>query len=151
MKRIINIKLLNKNFNYKLPSYETDGSAGLDLRACITNSIVLKSGQTKLISTGIAIHINNYNIAAIILPRSGLSHNHGIILSNNIGLIDPDYQGPILISLFNRSKYNFIIKPNYRIAQIIFTPIFKVKLKVVKHFTNRSKRFNKGFGHSGIE
>ncbi|MCV2506277.1 MAG: dUTP diphosphatase [Candidatus Lightella neohaematopini] len=151
MKKIINVKFLNKNFNYKLSSYATSGSAGLDLRACIKDSIILKSRQTKLISTGIAIHINDYNIAAIILPRSGLSHRYGIILSNNIGLIDSDYQGPILISLFNRSNYNFIIKPNYRIAQMVFVPIVKVELKLVKNFTKRSTRYNKGFGHSGIK
>ncbi|MCV2528448.1 MAG: dUTP diphosphatase [Candidatus Lightella neohaematopini] len=151
MKKTINIKFLNKNFNYKLPSYETDGSAGLDLRACIKNHIILKSREVKLISTGIAININDYNIAAIILPRSGLSHRYGITLSNNVGLIDSDYQGPILVSLLNRSKYDFIIKPNYRIAQILFIPIFKVKLQVVKHFIKKSKRHNRGFGHSGIK
>ncbi|MCV2525769.1 MAG: dUTP diphosphatase [Candidatus Lightella neohaematopini] len=151
MKKIINIKFLNKNFNYKIPSYETDGSVGLDLRACIKNPIILKSKEIKLISTGIAIDINDYNTAAIVLPRSGLSHRYGIILSNNVGLIDSDYQGPILVSLFNRSKYNFTIKPNYRIAQMLFIPIFKVKIQVVKYFIKKSKRYNKGFGHSGIK
>ncbi|CEN32008.1 Deoxyuridine 5'-triphosphate nucleotidohydrolase [Candidatus Westeberhardia cardiocondylae] len=147
----IDIKILNKNTKNKfhLPKYTTSGSSALDLRACINNIIKLKSNQTKLIPTGIAIHIMDPNIAAIIVPRSGLGHHSGIILGNSIGIIDSDYQGELMLSIWNRKKHNFFIKPNSRIAQIIFIPIIKIKFNIVNSFQYTTKRKKKGFGHSG--
>ncbi|ANZ22738.1 deoxyuridine 5'-triphosphate nucleotidohydrolase [Buchnera aphidicola (Diuraphis noxia)] len=147
----IEIQLINLNTEQQNlpPKYATEGSSGLDLRACLEKKIKLKSEKTILISTGIAIYIKNPNIAGLILPRSGLGHNEGIVLGNLIGLIDSDYQGQLMISLWNRSKKDFYINPNDRVAQIIFIPIIKPSFSIVTSFT-KSVRSDSGFGHSGI-
>lgn len=147
----IDIKILDSRIGneFSFPSYATKKSAGLDLYACIHDIINLMPGKKILISTGLAIHINDSRIAALILPRSGLGHREGIILGNSVGLIDPDYQGEIMVSLFNSSENIFIIKPGLRIAQIIFFPIIKTKLNLVKKFQINEIRGEKGFGHSG--
>ncbi|MCK5902405.1 MAG: dUTP diphosphatase [Cocleimonas sp.] len=131
-----------------LPEYTTEGSAGMDLRACLDKALILKAGETQLIPTGLAIHIADPNIAATILPRSGLGHKHGIVLGNLVGLIDSDYQGQLFISCWNRSGQDFIIEIADRIAQLIFVPILQVQLNQVDHFEN-SQRGDGGFGHSG--
>lgn len=147
----INIKIIN-DLIYKFsifPKRATPGSAGLDLFACIDTPIILYPKKTHLISTGIAIHINNNKIAGMILPRSGIGHNYGIILGNTIGLIDSDYQGELLVSLWNRGEKQFIIIPGERIAQLLFVPIIAVNFKLVSSFDpSTSKRGIKGFGHS---
>lgn len=148
----INIKILDSHIgnSFNMPNYATDGSAGLDLRACIHKLIVVSPGETVLIPTGLAIHIADTNLAGIILPRSGLGHKHGIVLGNLVGLIDSDYQGPLMVSVWNRNKDPFTINPGIRIAQIVFMPIVKVAFNLVESF-DYSKRGNDGFGHSGLE
>lgn len=131
-----------------LPEYTTQGSAGMDLRACIKETLVLKAGETHLIPTGLAIHIKDPSIAATILPRSGLGHKHGIVLGNLVGLIDSDYQGQLFISCWNRSNTDFTIEVADRIAQLVFVPIIQVTLNQVDSF-NASDRGEGGFGHSG--
>ncbi len=131
-----------------LPSYATDGSAGMDLRACLDDALVLEAGQTELIPTGIAIHIADPGIAATILPRSGLGHKHGLVLGNLVGLIDSDYQGQLFISCWNRSQTAYTIEPGDRIAQLVFVPVLQVSLTPVDSF-NSSERGDGGFGHSG--
>ena len=131
-----------------LPNYATDGSAGMDLRACIDNSMTIEPGQTSLIPTGIAIHIADPGIAATILPRSGLGHKHGLVLGNLVGLIDSDYQGQLFISCWNRSKKAYTIEVGDRIAQLVFLPVVQVELNAVESFDN-SERGAGGFGHSG--
>ncbi|CRK85994.1 Deoxyuridine 5'-triphosphate nucleotidohydrolase [Candidatus Providencia siddallii] len=147
----IDLKILDEFIGKKipLPNYFTTGSAGLDLYACINKSINLKSNQTELIPTGISIHINDKQLAAIILPRSGLGHNNGIILGNSIGLIDSDYQGQLMISLWNRSKKQFTINPGSRVAQLVFINIIQIEFNIVNNFET-TKRGIKGFGHSGF-
>ncbi|MBK4764860.1 MAG: dUTP diphosphatase [Pantoea sp. Brub] len=153
MKKQINIQILDKRLGkiFALPNYITDGSAGLDLCACIDDILTITPNSTHLIPTGLAIHINDNNLAAIILPRSGLGHNNGIILGNSIGLIDSDYQGQLMVSIWNRGKEIFIMKPGNRIAQLVFLPIVKVEFNIVQHFTNNSTRGDNGLGHSGTE
>jgi dUTP pyrophosphatase len=131
-----------------LPHYATEGSAGLDLRACVDGPLELLPGQTQLIPTGLAIHIEDKNIAALILPRSGLGHKHGIVLGNLVGLIDPDYQGPLMISCWNRSLIPYTFEPGERIAQLIMVPILKAHFEVVDEF-KESDRGAGGFGSSG--
>jgi dUTP pyrophosphatase len=131
-----------------LPRYATEGSAGLDLRACVDEPLELKPGQAQLIPTGLAIHIADKNIAALILPRSGLGHKHGIVLGNLVGLIDPDYQGPLMISCWNRSLIPYTFEPGERIAQLIMVPILKAHFEVVDEF-EESDRGAGGFGSSG--
>lgn len=147
----IQIKILNADIKYKyiLPRYATEGSSGLDLRAAIKNKILLKSKKVILIPTGIAIHISDSNITAMILPRSGLGHKKGIVLGNLVGVIDSDYQGELMVSLWNRSTEEFYINPYDRIAQIIFVPIIRPNFILVKNF-HKTQRAEKGFGHSGI-
>ncbi|CAL1328978.1 dUTP diphosphatase [Candidatus Providencia siddallii] len=147
----IDLKILDKRIGniFPLPKYSTKGSAGLDLCACINKPVLLNSNESKLISTGLAIYIANKQIAAIILPRSGLAHKHGIILNNSIGLIDSDYQGEIMISILNHSNKKFYIKPGNRIAQLIFIPIFQIQFNIVNNF-KKTKRGINGFGHSGF-
>ncbi|QCI22383.1 dUTP diphosphatase [Buchnera aphidicola (Lipaphis pseudobrassicae)] len=135
--------------NISLPKYATLGSSGLDLRACLEKKIKLKPQKTILIPTGIAIYIKNPNITGIILPRSGLGHKKGIVLGNLVGIIDSDYQGELMISIWNRSKKVFYINPNDRVAQIIFIPIIKPIFSLVKSF-DKTIRSDGGFGHSGI-
>lgn len=133
---------------FPLPAYATNGSAGLDLRACIDASVTLGPGQTQLVPTGLAIHLEDPGLAAVILPRSGLGHKHGIVLGNLVGLIDSDYQGPLMVSLWNRGQSSFVIEPGERIAQLVVVPVVQVDLEVVNDFA-ASTRGEGGFGHSG--
>lgn len=151
MKKKINIKFLDSSLEKRnfIPKYATLGSAGLDLRASLNQEIYLKPNKVKLLKTGLAIHIEDKNLAAIILPRSGLGHFHGIVLGNLVGLIDSDYQGELMVSLWNRSKKKFFIKPGDRIAQIVFISVSQVNFNIVKKF-KKTERSNSGFGHSGF-
>ncbi|MEK6731029.1 MAG: dUTP diphosphatase [Pseudomonadota bacterium] len=146
----IQLKILNKKMGREipLPHYATKGSAGLDLRACLDEPIILPSGKTTLIPTGFAIHIGEPGLAAMILPRSGLGHKHGIVLGNLVGLIDSDYQGEILISCWNRGEEPFTIQPGERIAQMVFVPIVQVGFELVSSF-EETVRSTGGFGSSG--
>src|SRR5665213_131580 len=131
-----------------LPAYATDGSAGMDLRACIDAPVTLAPGQTQLLATGLAIHIDDPGLAAVILPRSGLGHKHGIVLGNLVGLIDSDYQGPLMVSVWNRGSLAFTLNPMERIAQLVVVPVQHVTFKVVDDFS-ASARGTGGFGSSG--
>jgi len=131
-----------------LPHYATGGSAGLDMRACIDDALTVAPGETVLVPTGLAIHIEDNNLAAVLLPRSGLGHKHGVVLGNLTGLIDSDYQGQVFISCWNRSQKSYEIQPGERIAQMIFVPIEQVTFEIVEEFED-SRRGEGGFGHSG--
>ena len=131
-----------------LPHYATGGSAGLDMRACIDDALTVAPGETVLVPTGLAIHIEDNNLAAVLLPRSGLGHKHGVVLGNLTGLIDSDYQGQVFISCWNRSQKSYEIQPGERIAQMVFVPIEQVTFEIVKEFED-SRRGEGGFGHSG--
>ncbi len=131
-----------------LPTYATQGSAGMDLRACIDAPITLKPGQTELIPTGMAIHIEDPSLCAMLLPRSGLGHKHGVVLGNLVGLIDSDYQGQLMVSCWNRGDTTFVIEPSERIAQMILVPVVQANLTIVEDF-DASIRGTGGFGHSG--
>lgn len=131
-----------------LPHYATDGSAGLDMRACIDDAITIAPGETVLIPTGLAIHIGDASLAAVLLPRSGLGHKHGLVLGNLTGLIDSDYQGQIFISCWNRGSASYSVQPAERIAQMVFVPVEQVEFSVVEEFDD-SERGSGGFGHSG--
>jgi len=146
--RNIDVKILDARLRDQLPAYATAGSAGLDLRACIDAPIQLQSGQTELIPSGIAIHLADPGLAAMILPRSGIGHKHGIVLGNLVGLIDSDYQGQLLVSLWNRSPNAFILNPMERIAQLVVVPVVQVGINIVEEFT-RSTRGAGGFGSTG--
>ncbi len=134
---------------FPLPAYATAGSAGVDLRACVTENVLLRPGQTTLVPTGIAVHMDDPSLAAVILPRSGLGHKHGIVLGNLVGLIDSDYQGQIMVSCWNRGTEAFIIEPGARLAQMVFVPVVQVDFEVVTEFA-ASDRGAGGFGHTGI-
>ncbi|WP_217875480.1 dUTP diphosphatase [Pseudoalteromonas shioyasakiensis] len=146
----IEVKILDPKIGNEipLPAYATEGSAGVDLRACIDETITLEPGQTELIPTGIAIHMQDKNLAATILPRSGLGHKHGIVLGNLVGLIDSDYQGQLFISCWNRGDTTFEIESGDRIAQLVFLPVIQAQFEIVEEF-NKSDRGEGGFGHSG--
>jgi dUTP pyrophosphatase len=144
----IDFKILNPLVKDHLPSYASKGSAGLDLRACIEHVQTINPGETFLIPTGISIYIKDHNYAAVILPRSGLGHKHGIVLGNLVGLIDSDYQGELLVSCWNRSKNAFLINPLERIAQLVILPIIQAKFNLVDEFTE-SERGKGGFGSTG--
>ncbi len=146
----IQLKILDPRIgkDIPLPEYATDGSAGLDLRACLDNDLTLEPGQTELIPTGLAIHIADPALAAVILPRSGLGHKHGIVLGNLVGLIDSDYQGQLFVSTWNRGSQSFVIKPAERLAQLVFVPVVQAAFEVVEEF-DQSQRGEGGFGHSG--
>ena len=148
MKQSIQLKILDKRIgtDIPLPAYATDGSAGMDLRACVDASIIVKPGETQLIPTGIAIHIADPNLAAVILPRSGLGHKHGVVLGNLVGLIDSDYQGQLYISCWNRGP--FTIECGDRIAQLVIVPVVQAEFDVVSEFDS-SDRADGGFGHTG--
>ena len=146
--RNIDVKILDARLRDQLPTYATPGSAGLDLRACIDAPIVMKPGQTELIPSGIAIHLDDPGVAAMVLPRSGMGHKHGIVLGNLVGLIDSDYQGQILVSLWNRSAAAFTLNPLERIAQLVVVPVVQVGFNVVDEFTH-STRGTGGFGSTG--
>lgn len=146
----IQLKLLDPRLgdSIDLPDYATDGSAGLDLRACLEQDMTLQPGETVLIPTGLAIHIDDPGLAAVLLPRSGLGHKHGIVLGNLVGLIDSDYQGQIFVSCWNRSQTAFEIKVGERIAQMVFVPVVQVGFEQVAEFS-ASERGTGGFGHTG--
>lgn len=146
----IQLKILDQRVgrDFPLPGYATGGAAGLDLRACLDAPLTLHGGETALIPTGIAIHIADPGLAAMLLPRSGLGHKHGIVLGNLTGLIDSDYQGPLLISCWNRGDAAFTIEPGERIAQMIVVPVVKARFEVVDEF-DASERGAGGFGSSG--
>ena len=145
----VQIKILDEKLR-DLPSFSTGGSAGLDLRASITSDLILKSNKTELIATGVAIFIDDNSHAALILPRSGLGHKHGIVLGNLVGLIDSDYQGQIFVSCWNRGDTTFTVEPGERIAQMVFVPVIQVEFEVVEEF-DASERGAGGFGHTGRE
>lgn len=146
----ISLKLLDPRLGNEipLPAYATDGSAGLDLRACLKEETVLSPGETILIPTGMAMHINDPELAAVIVPRSGLGHRHGIVLGNLVGLIDSDYQGELMVSCWNRSDTPFTIEVGTRIAQLVFVPVMRVGFQVVDSFES-TLRGEGGFGHTG--
>ena len=146
----IQLKILDPRIGGEipLPEYATDGSAGLDLRACIDQPLVIETQQTELIPTGLALHIADHKMAAIIIPRSGLGHKHGLVLGNLVGLIDSDYQGQIMVSCWNRSHGAFTIEPGDRIAQLVMVPIVRAQFEIVDDF-EPSSRGEGGFGHSG--
>lgn len=146
--RNIDLKIMDNRLKEHLPSYATPGSAGLDLRACIDHVLTLQPGDTELIPTGIAIHIGTPDLAAIILPRSGLGHKHGIVLGNLVGLIDSDYQGQLFVSCWNRSKSAFILNPMERLAQLVIVPVVRVGFNIVDDFES-SERGEGGFGSTG--
>lgn len=146
----IKLRILDRRLEgqFPLPSYATDGSAGIDLRACVDESTTLAPGDTVLVPTGIAIHIGDPSLAAVILPRSGLGHKHGIVLGNLVGLIDSDYQGQLFVSCWNRGTDAFTIEPGERIAQLVFVPVVRAEFDVVDDF-EATERGAGGFGHSG--
>ena len=145
---LIDLKLLDPRMAEHLPAYATPGSAGLDLRACIDTACVLEPGQTKLIPTGLSIHIADPGLAAMILPRSGLGHKHGIVLGNLVGLIDSDYQGPLMVSCWNRGNAVFTIEPMERLAQLVIVPVVQATFRVVDAFDTTARGAG-GFGSTG--
>ena len=144
----VQLKILNPKMKDYLPHYATPGSAGLDLRACLDEAIVLQAGETKLIPTGLSIYLDNPNLAAMLLPRSGLGHKHGIVLGNLVGLIDSDYQGELVISVWNRGQTAFTIEPMERIAQMVIVPVVQAIFEQVDEFV-ASERGEGGFGSTG--
>ncbi len=144
----IDIKILDERLKQHPPCYATPGAAGLDLRACIEHVLTLHPGQTELIPTGVAIHLEDPKLAAMILPRSGLGHKHGIVLGNLVGLIDSDYQGQIFVSCWNRGQTSFLLNPMERIAQLVVVPVMQVGFNVVDEFVE-SARGHGGFGSTG--
>jgi len=144
----VELKILDSRLNENMPAYATSGSAGLDLRACINEAITIKPGETTLIPTGMAIHLANPAYAAMILPRSGLGHKHGIVLGNLVGLIDSDYQGQLFVSCWNRSQEAFVMNPMERMAQLVIVPVAQANFSVVAEF-NASERGEGGFGSTG--
>jgi dUTP pyrophosphatase len=144
----LQVKILDERMRDQMPSYGTPGSAGLDLRACIDAAIEIAPGQTVLIPTGLSIFVEDPRYAALILPRSGLGHKHGIVLGNLVGLIDSDYQGQLMVSTWNRSSLPFILEPMERLAQLVIMPIQQVNLKIVDEFAE-SSRGTGGFGSTG--
>jgi dUTP pyrophosphatase len=146
--KTLDVKILDPRLRDALPQYSTAGAAGLDLRACIVEPMTLAPGAAELIPSGIAIHLSDPGLAAIVLPRSGLGHKHGIVLGNLVGLIDSDYQGQVMVSVWNRSGAAFTINPMERIAQLVVVPVVRVRLNVVEEFS-ASQRGAGGFGSTG--
>lgn len=144
----IELKILDPRMRERLPSYGSPGSAGLDLRACLDEPLPLAAGASALVPTGIAIHIGNPGFAALVLPRSGLGHKHGVVLGNLVGLIDSDYQGQLFVSVWNRGRASFTIQPMERIAQLVVVPVLQVDFNVVTDFS-ASERGEAGFGSTG--
>ncbi|MDH4390980.1 MAG: dUTP diphosphatase [Aquabacterium sp.] len=144
----IDLKILDARLAAQLPAYATPGSAGLDLRACLDGPLVIDPGQTVLVPTGLAVHIADPGLAAMLLPRSGLGHKHGIVLGNLVGLIDSDYQGPLMVSCWNRSHTAFTVQPMERIAQMVIVPVVQAAFRVVDDF-GASQRGGGGFGSTG--
>jgi dUTP pyrophosphatase len=144
----IKLKILDARMREHLPSYATPGSAGLDLRACLDAAITIAPGQTVLLPTGLSVYVADPGYAAVILPRSGLGHKHGIVLGNLVGLIDSDYQGPLMVSCWNRGSQPFVMEPMERIAQLLVIPVVRADFEVVDHFES-SQRGSGGFGSTG--
>jgi len=150
LRRALKVRILDARLGteFPLPAYATEGSAGVDLRACLRSPLMLAPGRAELIPTGLAIHVEDPGLAALILPRSGLGHKHGIVLGNLVGLIDSDYQGQLMVSCWNRGLEPFTVSPGERIAQLVVVPVVQVELQVVEDFA-ASRRGAGGFGHSG--
>ena len=146
--KTLDVKVLDPRLRGSLPQYATSGAAGLDLRACIDKPVTLAPGASELVPSGIAIHLGDPGLAAVVLPRSGLGHKHGIVLGNLVGLIDSDYQGQIMVSVWNRGQAAFTIQPMERIAQLVVVPVVQVRLNVVEEF-EASRRGAGGFGSTG--
>ncbi len=148
--KLIQVKILDERIGkeFSLPRYETADAAGLDLRACLNEPLTIEPGQTHLVPTGLSIYIGDPHIAAVILPRSGLGHKHGLVLGNLVGLIDADYQGPLMVSCWNRGQTAFTMAPGDRIAQLVFLPIIRAQFEVVDDYVS-TERGAGGFGHSG--
>ena len=148
--KVVQIKIIDPRLgtDFPLPDYATGGSAGMDLRACLDQVLTITPGETRLIPTGFAMHLEDTGMAAVILPRSGLGHKHGIVLGNLVGLIDSDYQGQVFVSCWNRSEELFKIEPGARIAQLVFLPVVQVRWELVEDF-HTSDRGAGGFGHTG--
>jgi len=144
----LDLKILDARMRDQLPAYATTGSAGLDLRACLKEPLTLEPGQTALVPTGLAIHVGDPGYAALILPRSGLGHKHGIVLGNLVGLIDSDYQGELMISTWNRGETTFVLNPMERLAQLVIVPVVQAQFNVVDEF-EQSERGAGGFGSTG--
>jgi len=149
-RRTVQLKILDSRLGneFALPDYATDGSAGIDLRACVDEPTTIAAGQTVLIPSGIAIHMEDPSLAAVILPRSGLGHKHGIVLGNLVGLIDSDYQGQVFVSTWNRGDEPYVIEPGARLAQLVFVPVVQANFEIVDDFAE-SARGAGGFGHTG--
>ena len=145
---VLDYKILDERLRTLQPAYATPGAAGLDLRACVDASVVLRPGDTLLVPSGIAIHLEDPGLAALVLPRSGLGHKHGIVLGNLVGLIDSDYQGQIFVSMWNRGHHEFVLEPLERIAQLVVVPVVQVQLNEVSDFA-ASQRGSGGFGSTG--
>ena len=145
----VQVQVLDPRLHDQLPAYATPGSAGLDLRACLEAPITLAPGQVELIPTGLAMHLANATLAAMILPRSGLGHKHGLVLGNLVGLIDSDYQGQLMVSAWNRGTQPFVIEPMARIAQLVVVPVVQVQWQQVQTFANQSTRGAGGYGSTG--
>jgi len=150
MKSKIQLKILDSRIGneFPVPNYATDGSAGMDMRACLDEAIDLAPGETVLVPTGLAIHLEDPNYAAMLLPRSGLGHKHGIVLGNLVGLIDSDYQGQVFVSCWNRGQDTFTVQPGERIAQMVIVPVVQAEFEIVDEFHD-SERGEGGFGHTG--
>jgi dUTP pyrophosphatase len=146
--KTLDVKILDSRLREELPQYSTAGAAGLDLRACIDKPLTIPAGAAELVPSGIAIHLADPGLAAVVLPRSGLGHKHGIVLGNLVGLIDSDYQGQVMVSVWNRSKEAFTVKPMDRIAQLVVVPVVQMKLNVVEEFF-ATERGAGGFGSTG--
>ncbi|MFM0034329.1 dUTP diphosphatase [Paraburkholderia strydomiana] len=144
----LDLKILDARMREQLPAYATTGSAGLDLRACLDEPLTLKPGETALVPTGLAIHVGDPGYAALILPRSGLGHKHGIVLGNLVGLIDSDYQGQLMISTWNRGQTTFVLNPMERLAQLVIVPVVQAEFNIVDDF-EQSERGAGGFGSTG--
>jgi dUTP pyrophosphatase len=149
-RRPLKVRILDARIGkeFPLPAYATAGSAGLDLRACLEAPVVLEPGRAELVPTGLAIYVEDPGLAAVILPRSGLGHKHGVVLGNLVGLIDSDYQGQLMVSVWNRGQAPFTIQPGERVAQLVVVPVVQVELQVVEDFTSTIRGAG-GFGHSG--
>lgn len=151
--KAVQVKVLNpkivEDAAFSMPTRATDGSAGIDLRACIDEPLTIKAGSTQLVGTGLAVYIQDPDYAGMILPRSGLGHKHGIVLGNLVGLIDADYQGELMVSIWNRSDTDFVLNPAERMAQYIVVPVARPEFEVVTEFSDTSARGAGGFGHSG--
>lgn len=149
-RRPLKVRILDPRVGreFPLPAYATDGSAGLDLRACIDRDLLLAAGRAELIPTGLAIHIDDPGLAAVVLPRSGLGHKHGVVLGNLVGLIDSDYQGELMVSCWNRGQTAFTMEPGERLAQLVFVPVVRAEFELVTDF-EASHRGEGGFGHTG--